>query len=207
MRLRVVMVLALAAALFLMPPQASHAQPQPTLVFPEDGAVFSDPPPVLRLCFAEPVNIRDLDDGGDFRFAVVTPQGTSLGLRIVFQRDGLGVDVHRGIPQEPVEGNWTFDWRVTDPETLEAAEGRVSFTVGPEGRPAPEEPPVSCAEAALATPEATPSPTAQAAGDDGDGGSDTLVLLTAIVGSVVGVAALSSIAYFLVRLRRRSSAP
>ncbi len=204
MRLMVISALALATALLLLQTSTADAQPETTFIYPEDGAVFGAPPPIMRLCFATPVNIQDLDKGGDFRFSVITPQGRALGLRIVFQSDGLGVDIHRGIPTEPVEGEWTFEWRVTDPGTLEPAEGRLSFTVTPIGSPAPEEPPGNCAEAATATPEISSSPTADAVedgGDDNDGGTDTDVLIIAIVGAVVGVAALGSVLFYFIRRR------
>lgn len=170
-----------------------------------------EPPSIIHMCFASPVNIRDLDKGGDFAFGVLRPDGRRLGLRIVFQPDGFGVDIHPGLPEDPPAGQWTFEWRVTDPETLEPAEGTVSFTVSPGGSPVPEEPPSRCPARALpstvgveATPTpatgATPSPTPASGEDEADDDQDILLLALITTGSIIGAAVLGLILY-LVRRR------
>ena len=204
MRLVVISVLALAAAFLLFWSPIANAQPEPTLQFPEDGDVLEEPPPILRMCFANPVNIRDLNAGGDFRFAVITPESQALGLRIVFRPDGLGVDVHPGLPEDALEGEWTFEWRVTDPETLEPAEGTVKFTVSADGSPAPEEPPEPCVPDETPAPSPTSAPTATPAEDEDDDGPDAL-FLGLIIGIPIVAAATAGLALLLLIRRRRGS--
>src|SRR3989304_1691614 len=88
-------VVAAAAGLLLKLPVA-QAQPEVIVTFPKDGEVLSGSPPMIRICFADPVNVRDPSDGGDFGFTVADPEGNSLGLRIVLKIDGLGVDLFPG---------------------------------------------------------------------------------------------------------------
>ena len=202
MRLLVFSALALAAFLVILPLTAA-AQPEPVFIFPEDGEVFSEPPPIFRLCFDKAVNIKDLDNGGDFAFKVITPQQHLLGARIVFRPDGMGVDVYRGIPLEPTEGEWTFQWRVTDAKTVEPKEGTLHFTVQSDGgSPVPEELPKTCDEAA--TPVATETPSTSAG--DGDG-TDTTILVIVIVAAAAGIGAAGFVVYRLVHRRKRPPRP
>lgn len=159
--------------------------------------MLAEPPSIIHMCFASPVNIQDLDKGGDFSFDVLRPDGRRLGLRIVFQPDGFGVDVHPGLPGDPPEGQWTFEWRVTDAETLAPATGTVNFTVSPEGDPLPEEPLSRCPSGDVAPTFETPTP---AAGEDDDDDQDILLLSLITTGSIIGVAVLGLILY-LVRRR------
>lgn len=187
---------------FLQPPDAG-AQPEVTFISPEDGAVLAEPPRVIQICFASPVNIRDLDKGGDFRFGVLRPNGSGLGLRIVFQPDGFGVAIHPGLPEDPPEGEWTFEWRVTDPDTLEPATGTIHFTVSPAGSPVPEEPPPRCPSDGSPTPPpgATPSPTPIAGEDEADDDQDILLPAVIAAGSVLAIAVAGLVLYVV---RRRS---
>jgi hypothetical protein len=50
-----------------------HAQTRVTLMFPEDGDVLVEPPPISHIWFASPVNVRDLHESGDFQYRVLTP--------------------------------------------------------------------------------------------------------------------------------------
>jgi len=204
-RLAIISALALAAALALLWTPTADAQPEPTLVFPKDGDVLAEPPPIIRMCFDSPVNIQDLDAGGDFRFAVITPESRGLGLRIVFRPDGLGVDVHRGLPEGTLEGEWTFEWRVTDPETLEPAEGTVKFTVSPDGSPVPEEPPEPCVTDNTPSPSPTSAPTATPAADEGNDGPDA-IFLGLVIGVPIAAVALGLVLLLLIRRRRGSPA-
>jgi methionine-rich copper-binding protein CopC len=193
---------------FLRPPDAG-AQPEVTLIFPEDGSVLAEPPPVIQICFASPVNIRDLDKGGDFRFAVLRPNGSGLGLRIVFQNDGFGVGIHPGLPEDPPQGEWTFEWRVTDPDSLEPTEGTVHFTVRPDGSPVSQDPPPRCPSdgsptAPGPTQTSAPPPTASPTPAAGEGETDDQdILLPALIatGGVLAVAVAGLVLYVV---RRRT---
>lgn len=194
---------------FLQPPDAG-AQPEVTFIFPEDGAVLAEPPRVIQICFASPVNIRDLDKGGDFRFGVLRPNGSGLGLRIVFQHDGFGVAVHPGLPEDPPEGEWTFEWRVTDPDTLEAATGTIHFTVSPAGSPVPEEPPPRCPSdgspiAPSPSPTSTPAP--PAGEDEADDDQDILLPAVIAASSVLAVAVAGLVLYVVRRRAGRLRQP
>lgn len=203
--------LAVTVGALLTSPSATDAQPQVTFSFPSDGAVLAEPPAVIRMCFASPINIRDLHLGGDFSFEIITPDGIGLGARIVFQTDGLGVDVEPGLPEDSPEGEWLFEWRVTDPDTLEPASGTISFTVSSGGSPVPEAPP-DCAAAGTPTaggtpltadtPSASETPTATPIAEDGEDDDDSNILVISLIAatSVTGVAGLGFIIY---RRRRR----
>jgi methionine-rich copper-binding protein CopC len=203
-RLAAIAALALAVgSLLILRPAGVDAQPQVTFTFPEEGAVLAEPPPMLRMCFASPVNIQDLHDGGDFRFRVLNPEDLGLGLRIVFRPDGLGVDIYPGLPEEPQDGEWTLEWRVTEPDTLEPAEGTLRFTVEPGGAPVPEELPETCGETATPVPDVTATPEADEDEDEGDGGADVLLIILIAAACAAGAALLGFILY-LVRRRIRS---
>jgi hypothetical protein len=68
--------------------------------FPEEGDTLKEPPFVLQMCFEQPVNVNDLDKGGDFRFRLLRPDNKGLGMRIVFQPDGYGVAIYPGLPTD-----------------------------------------------------------------------------------------------------------
>ncbi len=201
------------AALLVQPPSNISAQPQVTFIFPADGETLSEPPPVIRMCFATPVNIENADD---FSIGVVNPDGHGLGLRIVFQRDGLGVDVHLGLPADPASGNWQFEWRVTDSETMESASGTLNFSVIPGGSPKTEVPGGLC-RGGTATPvpqtpmASTPTPIGSSLdGEQTNGeGSDVLLISLLTAATAIGLAAIGFIAYLFRRkigssIRRRS---
>jgi hypothetical protein len=98
-----------------------HAQTRVTLTLPEDGDALVEPPPITHMWFASPVNVRDLHESGDFQYWGLTPDGR--GLRIVFQPDGLGVDIFPGHPDPPPAGEWTFERRVRDPMLTPGEDG------------------------------------------------------------------------------------
>lgn len=187
---------AITLLLLSLSPPSVQAQPEVTLIFPEDGAVLAEAPQNIHLCFAEPV---DNADDADFRFRVFTPEDRGLGLRIVFQSDGLGVDVQPGLPETPLEGEWTFEWRVSDAVTREPASGTIHFQVRPDGTAIPTEPPQRCTGAEAGTPQAGASPAAASTADGEDGGPGTLVIVLIVVGAVAAAAA----ALILLTLTRR----
>ena len=211
-------VLALAAGSTGAPPAGAQA-PRIIDQFPEDGDVLEEPPFVLYMCFARPVNVQDLDKGGDFRFRLERPDSLGVGMRIVFQPDGYGVAIYPGYglatpaaggtPAPTIEpGEWVWEYRLTDAETLEPLEGAVRFTVDPEaGEETLKATPPAC-QAPGATPPPTlirvgtqtPAPVGNSPGAGGggeeEGGSEPdverLVLLTvgaAAVAAVVGLLA------------------
>jgi len=138
-----------------------HGQePTVTFMFPHDGDILGEPPTVLQICFAEPIDIRDLSKGGDYDFVVIQPAGMHLGLRIVFQLDGYGVAVYPGRPLGNSEGAWKFDWRIRDASTLNPLAGAVTFQVQPGGTPALKANPPDCT--ATGRPQPTASPQASA---------------------------------------------
>lgn len=137
----------------------------PVLVYQNinDGDVLDQPPLSIQLCFAEPINNKDLDKGGDFSFEVVQPDGITLGHRDIFQPDGYGVAVQPGGPVgDDLTGEWTFRYRVTTPDAARATEGEFTYTVDPNGEPAPRVSPPACVPSggtATASPDVTAPPT------------------------------------------------
>jgi hypothetical protein len=192
----------LACTSLLAVAAASAEEPDVTYQFPPDGAVLEDRPPAVQLCFRDPIDVRDLDKGGEFRFAIRAPGGTQLGHRAIFQPDGLGVVVQPGLVQEP-EGDWTFEWNVRDRESEDAGEGTIRFAVAPGGDPViAAEPPVCTRET---TPGAEPSPrdTAEATPNDGTiepeegDGPDVLLLALLTTGAAAAAGVVALIGYFV----------
>jgi methionine-rich copper-binding protein CopC len=190
-----------AAALALSFASVTLAQaPEVIYQFPRDGASLEEPPLAIQLCFAEPIDVRDLDKGGDFRFLITAPDGTPLGHRAIFQPDGYGVVVQPGISDEP-EGNWTFEWRVRDRQSEEEAEGTIPFSVQAGGAGViPAEPPACTASG---TPlGASPTPRDDGTTDDpvvqeDDGGPDVLLLALLTVGAAGAAAAVALLGYLI----------
>jgi len=198
MRLLAITLALMIGVLMLLHSSPAAAKPQVTFVFPAEGDVLAEPPRIIHMCFANPVNIKDLDKGGNFRFDVAMADGRSLGLRIVFQPDGYGLEVHPGLPGDPPEGQWKFEWRVTDAKTLAPATGTVKFTVSPEGSPLPEEPLSRCPPGG--EPPTFKTPTSPATEKDG-GDQDIPVLPLIAAGLVIAVAILGLVLYLI---RRRT---
>jgi hypothetical protein len=152
-------LLALVSALSAS--SAHAADPQPVLVYqnPVEGEVIQQPAFGIQLCFASPVNIKDLDKGGDFAFTVTEPDGLGLGNRDVFQPDGYGITVYPGHPIGDTNGQWKFHYRLTSPDAQSALEGDISYTVNPNGSPIPQATPPACvALGGTATASPTPAP-------------------------------------------------
>ncbi len=155
--------------------------------FPEEDDVLKEPPFVLQMCFEEPVNVNDLDKGGDFRFRLLRPDKKGLGMRIVFQPDGYGVAIYPGLPtdEEIPDGDWTWEYRLTDRvQTTDATEGVVKFSVSAtDGKDIVSATPPTCLAAGAthvqtappAGSQGTTNPPASATepGQDGTSGSAT----------------------------------
>jgi hypothetical protein len=174
--------------------QPAAADPQPQLVYqsPQEGAVLNQPPFAIQLCFASPINIKDLDKGGDFAFAVTEPDGIGLGSRDVFQSDGYGITVYAANPIGDPAGHWLFHYRVTSPDAKAALEGDINYSVDPDGSSAPQETPPPCT--ASGGPASTSS----------ENGSDILKYGLFAAGAA-GIAALFVLVLFVVRRRRGQS--
>jgi hypothetical protein len=169
-------VLALVSALSSSPAHA--ADPQPVLVYqnPAEGEVIQQPAFGIQLCFASPVNFKDLDKGGDFVFALTEPDGLGLGSRDVFQPDGYGVTVYPGHPIGEATGQWKFHYRITSPDAQSALEGDINYTVDPNGTPVPQATPPSCVgpggtatSSPISTPTSQPTETPAVTASPGEG--------------------------------------
>jgi ABC-type dipeptide/oligopeptide/nickel transport system permease subunit len=134
-------IIAVAVLASITAPGLASAQPEVTESNVENGDVLDSAPTVFHMCFSEPVNTQDItgtqDDSGDeatprpWSFNLAQPDGVTLGLRIVFEPGGDCVDVFPGLPDDPPEGVWTFDWLVESQASGEQASGLVTFRVGP----------------------------------------------------------------------------
>jgi hypothetical protein len=203
---RIKATIAAGIAVFAMvASSASAAEPEVTYQFPAEGATLATEPLAFQLCFANPIDVRDLDKGGAFEFRVTPPSGFPLGHRAIFQPDGLGVVVQPGLSGDPI-GAWTFDWRVRDRETEEQAQGTIRFTVADGGEPVIPAEPLPCQSDGL--PGASPAPTESPGADDpvvedDSGGTDVLQLALLAVGAAAAVGAVGIVLYMVGRRMRR----
>ena len=161
--------LAVVAVVLALSASAAHAQsptaePQPVLVYqnPAEGAVIQQTAFGIQLCFASPVNIKDLDKGGDFSFRVTEPDGLGFSAN---RTAPLGLmDTDHRLPRAPdrrYRGQWKFHYRLTSPDAKSALEGDITYTVDPNGSPIPQAtPPVCVASGGTATASPTPDPNA-----------------------------------------------
>jgi hypothetical protein len=224
MRVRLFWAALATSAFFLALHAADGAEGQetaPRLVYSsvEQGDAYEEPVFVFQLCFAEPIDTRDLQEGGTWAFSVREPDGRGLGHRAAFQGNGYGVTVYPGQPPGAPEGEWTFTWRVTSPDGSQATEGEIKYSVNSAtGEPVSREVPNSCiGEAgtvtptpvretvpASGTPTETPekaSPTAEPGGrpDDDDDEPDVLLLALLTIGAAGGAALIALVGYFVRR--------
>lgn len=209
MRIAVFLLATVGMALFMLSPAAANAQGDAielTELDPPDGAKFDEPPPIVHMCFSEPVNIEDNDT---FNFSYVAPNDRNLGLRIVFQPDGECVDVHPGLQSlgdEPPQGTYIFTWDVDAAEGEAEGSGEMEYLVGEGGTPLATETPET-----TSTPEDGASPTPEdGATADADDDDDQDILLIALItaAAVLGVAILGIVLYALrERLGFRPHAP
>jgi hypothetical protein len=195
-----------AAVLYADEPEIVHQ-------FPEDGAVLAEPPPVLQMCFKAPVNVKDLDKGGDFHFQI-DPAGPlgGLGTRIVFQPDGYGVALYPDVFRtDPEDGEWLWRYRVVDEATGDPREGDITFTVSDgEGEEVIMSTPPACLAAGVtqqptrtaagSTGSVTPSPIVIDEEPDEDDGPDVALLAVLTIGAA-GIAAALAVVGYLIRRR------
>jgi hypothetical protein len=186
-------------------------EPEITQQFPHEGDVIAQAPPVLRMCFKEPVNVQDLDKGGDFAFRLERPDRIGLGMRIVFQPDGYGVAIYPGEgPEEAPEGEWVWEYRVVDAASGDALEGEVHFSVrADEGIDVILSTPPAClaggATQAVTTrtpaggASITPTPIVIDEEPDDDGGPDVALLALLTIGAAAGAGLLALIGYLFRR--------
>ena len=174
-----------------------------------DGDVLAELPFVVQFCFAEPVDVTDRHEGGDFDFTLLTPEGLGLADRTAFQPDGYGVAVYPGSPPPVASGFptakdqvWTFEWRVTDAEDLAPAEGTIRFTIEEGGELIREEVSPCTRSGSTAGPQQTEAPAGETANGDGDGDTDVLLVVLLAAGATAGVTVIGLTGY-LARSRRR----
>ena len=189
------LLLAALAAALALPASPAYGQIGLTEETPPDGAYLNAPPDAVHLCFSQPVNI---EDSTAFGFSYQTPDGRSLGLRIIFQMDGECVDVFPGLPDELPAGEYTFEWRVIAAEGDEEGSGTLRFQVGVGGAPAPSPSPTS-----VETPlPVTPSPGGGAGtANTGDADRPDILFLALITTASAGGAAVLFTLAFLLRKR------
>jgi len=168
--------------------------PELTFVFPQDGDVFGEPLKFIQMCFVEPINNKDLDKGGDFKFSLLPPGGPSLGMRIVFQPDARGLAIYPGDFESAQDGEWMFTWRVTDADSLEPQEGTIRYSVREGGNPPLQPTPEPCTAASTPAPpqEDRPTPTPV---DETDDGPDVLKLALFTIGAAGAAAVVALIGY------------
>jgi hypothetical protein len=208
-------VAALLGAVAAGTPGARADQPEIVRQFPADGAVLDESPPILHLCFKDPVDVRDLPplDEGDFEFPINPPGDTGVGARIVFQPDGYGVQIHLDVIRTDYpDGDWVWGYRVVDRATLEPLEGEIKFSVASgEGDPVlPAEPtPMLCLPGGATTSPSEPAgqtPTATPGSENGDD-SDAPVLLLVVIGVGVAIVVLGVIGFIVSRRRASGGGP
>lgn len=185
-------------------PATVHAKaPEITFMFPKEGGTYAEPLKVLQMCFSEPINVKDLDKGGDFRFRVNPPNGPSLGLRIVFQPNGLGVAVYPGPFDGDPEGEWTFEWRVTDAATLEPLDSKTKYSVQEGGEPILQPTPVDCPPGGApqpsrsAEPDGTPRTSPGNTITEEHNGPDVLLLALLTTGAAAGAGLIALVGYVI----------
>jgi hypothetical protein len=122
-------IVTLAATPVAFGPAAANAdEPEITSLYPADGAVLAEPPVLLQMCVAAPINTKDLPpiDEGDYRMTIVRPDGSPAGYTLNFQSDGYGLTIRPNSEGAP-EGEWTWTYRVVDAESGDELEGEVTF--------------------------------------------------------------------------------
>ena len=174
------------AAIFAKAAHPALAEPKLTEQSPQFGDVLEKLPDSLHLCFSEVVKV---ENSTDWKFDVKTPDGTALGLRIVFKPAGDCVDVFVGAPDSPPEGIWTFEWLVHAQSDNSEGSGAVKFQLGQ----------LQPGETPLEKPAPTAGPSSSSGGDSG-----TPVGLIVAVGVGVALIVVAGGGFTLSR-RRRSS--
>jgi len=164
------------------------AQPALTEADPQDGAVLDNPPESMHLCFSEAVKVDQAASGQapNWRFNMKTPDGTALGLRIVFRPEGDCVDVYPGFPATPPNGIWNFDWLVHAQSDGAEGSGVIRFQLG--------------ALRASETPLPAPAKTKAANQGSDDGGTPAILYVIAGLGVAIVVAGAAG--FVLSRVRR-----
>ncbi|MDT7944470.1 MAG: copper resistance protein CopC [Dehalococcoidia bacterium] len=109
----------------LSPPQASA---QPTLVssYPGPDSRLGQPPPVVRLCFSEPLAHAS---PSQYRASVTDALGTPLPATIAFSQDATCLLLTPQWPQGS-KGRFSVFFQVRSQATGEPTTGSLSFQVG-----------------------------------------------------------------------------
>lgn len=196
-------LISVLAVLLYLSPRPVDAQVELTEVVPADGAVLAAPPAVVHLCFSERL-VHDNPD--DFRFSVLTPEATRVGLRIVFDPLSNCVDIHLGPSDSPPLGQWTLEWEGMGETSREVVSGTINYQVAEDGSPVPSPSP-----AVVVTPRAddtaTPAASPAATADEDDDGLDAVWLAIIVAGSALGALALLTVLFLLRRRARLGQRP
>ncbi len=191
-------------------PEAHADEPEITFQSPKDGDVFLEPLQVIQICFAEPVDVRDLPplDEGEFEFDMDRPDGLGVGMRIVFQANGYGVAIFPGIVEENTEGPWALTFQVRDARSLDRLNHSISWQVQSGGEPVVTPTPAVCPTTGdppttpIDDPDITPVATDDLDGNgsvDEESDVDVLELALLTVGAAGGAAVLVLIGYLIRR--------
>lgn len=193
-----------ASALLLRSGAVQADEPEITYVYPANGAVLAEPPVVFQMCFKDPINVKDLPplDEGDYRMAVVKPDGSPASNNTNFQANGFGLTMRANTAGAP-EGEWTWVYRVVDADSDDSLEGEITFvTNAAEGEEVPQSSPSQClAQGATIQPTAPPEQTddrpgttpasGTGGGESSDNDADPSVLEMALL--TIGVAAAAAV--------------
>lgn len=123
--------------------RSAAAEPEVTEMNLEQSDVLDAPPDSVRMCFSEPVQLSQdpevtptLEPGAEppWMFNMTTSEGVALGLRIVFEPSGECVEVFPGLPEDPPQGTWMFEWLVKAQSDGEEASDLITFAVGRESQ-------------------------------------------------------------------------
>jgi len=172
---------------------ASPARAQPQLVEsdPPDGAVLTEPPDLIHLCFSQPLK-------EDFRFSYQPPDGRLTAVSFVFGQGSRCVDVLPLLPEDTPPGEHKLEWRVKAAEGDEEVAGTLRFQVSKSGTPVPSPSPTPLL---VETPTAGATETASGGPEPEEGGGGPDILLTALLTIAVagGAAVVATLGYVLRR--------
>lgn len=195
-------VVAVAAVLTAPAPAARAESPFVSYSSPKDGDVVSAVPPLLVLCFRNPIDIAETSLA-DYRFSLTPAGGALLPLRVFLQNDGYGIVAQPRQPTGDTTGEWTFEWKVRDAGTKGVEEGSTTFRVDPSGQPPLRSLAGPCTASGMASP--TPQPAASGSSNTTTSAGDSVrpdVLLMSLL-TLAGAGGLALIGFIGYAIRMR----